>query len=183
MEIQTLPIPPKYGNILAITDPSGANIYIDGILQPRKTSILLTDVSIGGYTVLFTKPGYESYSENITVKQSQTTTVATILTKIVGIIEKGIVVCTDSNILTCPVTPTDCPFLITPLDYVNLIVILNSTAPATLTVRFVYAANGVTNISNVSVNLLTGNNIVYSFPTNIRYPVNTILSLEDILLV
>jgi len=181
-DIQILP-PPKYGNIFIVTDPSGADIYLDGTLQPQKTSILLTDILIGGYTILLSKPGYVSYSENIVVKQSQTTTVAAILTKIVNITDKGIVICTASNILTCPVSPIDCPLLITPLDYVNLLTVLSSTAPVSLTVRFIYTIDGATNTSDVPVNLSIGTNIVYSFPTNIQYPVNTILSLEDVLLV
>jgi len=181
-DIETLP-PPKYGNIFIVTDPSGADIYLDGILQPKKTSILLKDIAIGAHSILLSKSGYESYSDNIVVKQEQTTTVAVILTKIVDITDKGIVICATSNILTCPVSPIDCPILITPLDYVNLLTVLNSTVPVSLTVRFIYTIDGAANTSDVYVNLSIGTNIVYTFPTNIQYPVNTILSLEDVLLV
>ena len=171
------------GNILAISDPSNAYIYIDGVLQPRLTSVLLTNIPIGNHTVLFSKVGYAPYIEIASIKKNVTTKVATILTQIASIVDKGIVICATSNISNCPIIPIACPISVTPLDYTNLIAILNSTSPITITARFTYTINGVINNKDVNTNLLTGTNIIYAFPTNIQYSANTILSLEDVTLI
>lgn len=179
-DIETLQ---NVGNILAITDPSNANIYIDGILQPQQTSILLTDIPIGNHTVLFAKAGYSSYTETVNIKKSVTTKVASILTQVANIIDNGIVICASLNISTCPISPISCPILITPLDYVNLIVTITSTSPLSLTVRFIYTIDGTQNYADVPVNLAIGNNIVYTFPLNVQYSPNSILSLDDVILI
>lgn len=175
--------PPKFGNILCISDPSQADILLDGVLLPQKTSITLIDIPIGSHDITFTKGGHLPYSDRVVVKQGQTVTVATILTKTVDIIDNGIVICAGSNILACPVSPITCPITTTPLDYINLIVILNATSASTLTVRFVYTLDSITNYTDVSVNLSIGTNVIYAFPTNNQYPGETILSLEDVILV
>lgn len=181
MQIESLPSPLKYGNILCITDPSKADIYLDGTIQSQQTSILLTNILVGYHAVSFIKAGYVTYTENIIVKQYQTTTVAAILTQIANITDKGIVICTGLNILTCPISPITCPVLITPLDYVNLIATISSTLSLNLTVRFIYSLDG-TNYVDVPVNLAIGNNIVYAFPLNVQYPPDVILSLDDVIL-
>lgn len=180
--IKTLP-PPPTGNILCVTDPSEANIYVDGTLQPQKSSVLLTNIYTGGHTISYTRPGYATYTESVTVSKDKTEKVCAILTKIVDITDKGIVICTTPNILSCPIFPTSCPLLVTPLNYINLIAMLNSTAAITLTVRFIYSLNGTINNRDVAINLSIGTNIVYAFPTNTQQPVNTILSLESVILI
>lgn len=171
------------GNILAITDPSKASIYIDGVLQPQHTSILLINIPTGNHTVLFTKVGYSSYTEIVNIKKNITTKVASILTQTANITDKGIVICTSLNISTCPISPITCPILTTPLDYVNLVATITSTLPLILTVRFIYMLDGTQNYTDVPVNLAIGNNIVYAFPLNIQYSPNAILSLDDVTLI
>lgn len=171
------------GDILAITDPSNANIYIDGILQPQQTSILLTNILVGNHTVQFTKAGYLPYTETVNIKKNITTKVASILTQIANITDKGIVICTGLNISTCPISPITCPILATPLDYVNLIVAITSASPLSLTIRFIYTLDTIQNYADVPVNLAIGNNIVYTFPLNVKYTPNSILSLDDVILI
>lgn len=174
---------PKYGNILCITDPSKADIYINGILQPQQTSTLFTNILIGNYTVSFVKTGYTTYTEIIIVRQNLTTTVASILNQIANITDRGIVICSGLNISTCPISPITCPILTTPLDYINLITTITSISPLTLIVRFIYTLDGTQNYTDIPINLATGNNIVYAFPLNIRYSPNVILSLDDVMLI
>ncbi len=174
---------PAKATIICITDPSGANIYINGILQPVNTSTSMP-VLAGDYTILLYKPGYLPYTETITgLLPNQIVKVATILTQIANISDKGIVICTGSDILTCPISPMACPIMITPLDYINLIAIITSTLPLILTVRFVYTSDGIQSYTDVPVNLAIGNNIVYAFPLNIQYSPNTILSVDDVMLI
>lgn len=170
------------GNILTITDPSKANIYIDGVLQIQKTSVLLTNIPIGNRTVQFTKAGYAPYTEIVAVKKGVTVRVASILTQIVNITDSGIVVCTGLNISSCPISPISCPVSVTPLNYANLIAILNAASSTTLTVTFIYTLNDVINYANVSVNLVIGTNIIYAFPTNIQYSSNAIVELKGVTL-
>jgi len=181
--LQNIDVLQNTGNILAITDPSKANIYIDGIIQPQLTSILITNIPVGNHTVQFTKAGYAPYTDTVNIKKNVTTTVAAILTQMANIDDKGIVICTGLNISTCPISPLSCPILITPLDYVNMIAIITSTSPLSLTVRFIHTLDGIQNYTDVPVNLAIGNNIVYAFPTNIQYPPNSILSLDDVILI
>lgn len=170
------------GNMLAISDPSGANIYIDGVLQAQKTSVLLTNITVGNRTVQFIKAGYTPYTDIVTVKRGITVKVASILAQIVNIIDSGIVICTGLNISSCPISPISCPVSVTPLNYVNLIAILGATAPTTLTVTLAYTLNDVMNYANVAASLEIGTNIVYAFPTNIQYSSNTIVELKDVTL-
>ena len=169
------------GIITFITDPSGANIYIDGVLQSVKTSTSII-VPTGNRTITFTKAGYNSYSEVVSGLKGGQVKVCAILGQTTSIIDSGIVICTTPNISSCPISPITCPTSVNPLDYINFIAILNSTVPTTLTVRFIYMIDNIINNTDVSVNLIIGTNIVYAFPTNIQYPVSTI-SLEDVILI
>lgn len=170
------------GDMLAISDPSGANIYIDGVLQVQKTSVLLTNIIAGNHTVQFTKAGYAPYTDIVIVKKGVMAKVASILTQIVRVIDSGIVICAGSNISSCPISPISCPVSVTPLNYVNLIAILGATAPITLTVTLAYTLNDVMNYENVVASLEIGTNIVYAFPSNIQYSSNTIVELKDVTL-
>jgi hypothetical protein len=172
----------KTGHILCITDPHGANIYLDGILQPETTSALITNVKVGKHVISFTKAGYKSYTKNIIVKRNRITKICAILSKIADIIDKGIVICQTSDISSCPTSPVKCPIPVTPLDYTNLIAIINSTSNIDTTVRFIYSINGNIDTVDISVNLMEGINIIYAWASNIRHPANTILTLEDVTL-
>ena len=174
---------PATATIIFITDPSNANIYINGVLQPINTSTSIS-VLTGSYTTTLYKAGYYPYTEIVTgLLPNQIVKVAAVLTQIANITDKGIVICTGLNISTCPISPITCPILITPLNYVNLIVIIISTSPLILTVRYIYTIDGTQNYADVPVNLATGNNVVYAFPLSIQYPPNTILSLDDVILI
>lgn len=173
---------PATATIIFITDPSNANIYINGVLQPINTS---TSVSVmtGDYTITLYKAGYYPYTETVTgLVPNQIVKVSSILTQIANITDKGIVICTGLNISTCPTSSITCPILITPLDYVNLIVTITSIAPLSVTVIFIYTIDEIQNYADVPVNLAVGNNIVYAFPLNVQYSPNTILSLDDVIL-
>lgn len=173
---------PATATITFITDPSNANIYINGILQPVNTSTSISALT-GNYIILLYKAGYFPYIETITLAANQVVKVSAILTQIANITDKGIVVCTGLNISTCPISPITCPILTTPLDYVNLVVTITSTLPLILTVRFIYTLDWIQSYTDVPVTLATGNNIVYAFPLNIQYSPNAILSLDDVILI
>jgi len=168
------------GTIIFITDPSGANIYIDDVLQPVKTSTSLI-VPTGNRTITFTKAGYTSYTETVSgLKKHQIIKVCAILGQIVYIIDSGIVMCTTTDIASCPTTPIICPATINPLDYINLAAIINSTTQKTVTVKFTYTLGNVTYYDNATANLSTGTNTIYAWSTNRRYDVNTVITLIDV---
>jgi hypothetical protein len=168
------------GTVIFITDPSGADIYIDGILQSVKTSTSLA-VATGNRTITFSKAGYASYVETISgLKQNQIIKVAAILGQIANITNNGIVICTTTSIASCPTTPITCPATINPLDYINLAATINSTTRRTVTVRFTYTIGDTTYYDNVTANLSIGTNTIYAWSTNRRYDVNTILTLVDV---
>ena len=177
---------PATATIICITDPSGANIYINGILQTVNTSTPIA-VLTGNYTVLFYKPGHYTYTETITgLLPNQIVKVSTILTQIVFTIDQGIVFCTGSSYATCPISITaTCPISITPLDYVNFLVIFDNTSgsPITLTVRFIYSIDSITYSADVPAILPVGTGIVYAFTTNQTYGPNTIVSLDNVTLI
>lgn len=171
------------GTIIFITDPSGADIYIDGVLQTAKTSVSLT-VPTGNRDIIFKKAGYTSYYETVSgLKERQIIKVAAILEKIAEIIDSGIVICATTSTTSCPITPVICPTTINPLDYINFIAKISSTTQKTVTIMFTYMLNDTTYNNNVVKNLTVGNNIVYAWSTNRRYGVNTVVILIDVFLV
>lgn len=168
------------GTIICITDPSGADIYIDNVLQSVKTSTSLI-VPTGNRTVTFKKAGYASYSEIVAgLKKNQVVKVCAILGQVSSITNYGIVICTGPNISSCPMAPVPCPISINPLDYVNFIAIINSTVQTQLTVTFTYTLNGTEYMVNVPIVASEGTNIVYAFPENIRYSPNTVMTLVSV---
>lgn len=173
---------PITSTIILITDPSDANIYIDGILQVTNTSSSFL-IQAGNHTVTFTKAGYMSYTQTFTVIANQTITIAAILQPISNIIDYGIVICTTSVISSCPISPILCPIQITPLNYVNFITTISSTQIMTITIRFLYSINDIPNYTDVTRTLAIGTNIIYAFPTNVRYSPNDIVSLDSIVLI
>lgn len=170
------------GTIICVTDPSGADIYVDEVLQPVKTSTSIT-VPAGNRTITFVKAGYGSYSEKVAgLRKGQVVSVCAILGQTVSIINSSIVICFGPAISTCPITPLDCLTQTTPLNYVNMVAIINSTVQTSLTVTFTYTLNGIAYYDNVSVNLSIGTNIVYAWPINRTYPTNTTLTLTGVAL-
>lgn len=171
------------GSLFCMTDPSGANIYLDGILQTQVTPALLSAIVAANHDVMFTKSNYISYTENITVPPNKKATVAAVLIPIATTIDSGIVICTTSIISSCPISPISCPVQVTPLNYVNFIAIINSIQIATATIRFLYSINDTTNYTDVIKSLIVGINTVYAFPSNVRYSPNAIVSLDGVILI
>lgn len=171
------------GTIICVTDPSGADIYVDGVLQQVKTSTSII-VPTGNRIITFVKAGYGSYSEEVDgLRKGQVVSVCAILGQTVSIIDNGIVICSGPAISTCPTTPSDCSIPITPLDYVNMIVTINSTVQTSLTVIFTYTLDGTIYTANIPIILSVGTNIIYAFPENIRYPPNTVMTLVSVELI
>ena len=168
--------------IVFITDPSDANIYVDGVLQITNTSSSFT-ISAGDHTVTFTKAGYMSNTQTFTAMAGQTITVGAILQPFSNIIDIGIVICTESTISSCPITPISCPFEVTPLDYMNFIAVIDSTQITTVTMRFLYYVNDVANYTDVTTSLIVGTNVIYAFPINETYSPNDVVSLYSVTLI
>lgn len=172
------------GTIICITDPSGADIYIDGVLQPAKTSVYLTAVPTGNRTVTFSKTGYNPYIEVVSgLKKDQIVKVSTILDQKASIIDNGIVICTSSNITSCPTTPITCPTDINPLDYINFIAIINSIRTTIVTIRFLYSINEISSYTDVTKSLIIGTNIIFAFSSNMRYSPNDVISLDNVIII
>lgn len=168
------------GTIIFITDPSGADIYIDNVLQSVKTSASLI-VPTGNRTITFVKAGYTSYTETVSgLKKNQTIKVCAILGQVANIIDSGIVICTTTVITSCPITPITCPATINPLDYINLVATINSTIQKTVTVKFTYTLGNTTYYDSITTNLSIGTNVIYAWSTNRRYDVNTTVTLIDV---
>jgi hypothetical protein len=168
------------GKIIFITDPSGADIYIDNVLQSVKTSTSLI-VPTGNRTITFVKAGYTSYTEVVSgLKKNQIIKVCAILGQITSIIDSGIVICTTTSIISCPIKPISCPATINPLDYINLVATINSTLQKIMTVKFTYTIDNTTYYDYTTVNLSVGTNVLYAWSTNRRYGVNSTITLLDI---
>ena len=176
------PSPTGISTVIFITDPSDANIYVDGILQITNTSSSFS-IQSGNHTVTFTKAGYMSHTQTFTAIAGQTITVAVILQSISTIIDSGIVICTTSSISSCPISPISCPVQVTPLTYVNFIAIIDSTQAMTVTIRFLYYINDIANYTDVTTSLIIGTNAIYAFPSNVTYSPNSIISLGSIVLI
>jgi hypothetical protein len=108
------------------------------------------------------------------------------------IVLKNIINVTDTNIVTCTGTATTtctttCPTggIATPDKYVNMVATVNlvGVAQTGVVIQFHYLINDVPVtdplLTNVTVNLVPGNNTVYLFPTNKTYSPNTSITLYD----
>ena len=67
------------GSISATSNPTGANLYLDGSLR-GVTPITVANVTQGSHVALFTKSGYQNYTTTVNVVAGQTTTVTATLT-------------------------------------------------------------------------------------------------------
>jgi hypothetical protein len=105
-----------------------------------------------------------------------------ILKNKITIIDTGIVTCTGTATATCITT---CPIggIITPDIYVNMMAVVNlvGVAQTGVIIQFSYLINNVPIsdplLTNVTVNLIPGNNTIYLFPTNHIYSPSTIITL------
>jgi hypothetical protein len=72
------------GNITFSTTPSGANIYIDNVLQTPVTPATITSVSAGTHTYILRLSGYSDATGTVTVTVGQTANVTVTLIPITG---------------------------------------------------------------------------------------------------
>ena len=72
------------GNITFSSTPSGANIYIDNVLQIPTTPATITGVSAGSHNYILRLSGYSDATGTVTVTAGQTSSVTVTLTPITG---------------------------------------------------------------------------------------------------
>jgi hypothetical protein len=71
------------GSISFSSSPSGADIYLDNVLQSAKTPATITSVSAGSHSYLLRLTGYTDATGTVTVTSGQTATVSITLTPVV----------------------------------------------------------------------------------------------------
>jgi hypothetical protein len=104
-----------------------------------------------------------------------------VLKNTITVIDSSIVTCIGINPTTCAITCTD-EGIIAPNTYMNMMAIVNlvGIAQTGVVIQFHYLINNipVTDplLTNVTVNLIPGNNYVYLFPTNHIYTPNTMIT-------
>ncbi len=106
------------------------------------------------------------------------------LKNIITVTDSSILICTGTSITTCA-TASSCPTggIISPTKYINMVATVNITGVAQtgVVIKFSYLINEVPvtdpSISQVTVNLVPGNNTVYLFPTNHTYSPSTTITL------
>jgi hypothetical protein len=74
---------PTTGSISFASTPSGADIYLDNVLQSAKTPSTITGVSAGSHTYIIRLTGYNDATGTVTVTAGLTATVSVTLTPIV----------------------------------------------------------------------------------------------------
>jgi len=74
---------PTTGSIQVNSNPTGAQVFLDGNDTGKTTSTTLTDISPGNHTVRLVKEGYLDYEESVSVTAGQTATVNATLTEII----------------------------------------------------------------------------------------------------
>ena len=70
------------GSISFASSPSGADIYIDNILQTPKTPATITNLQAGSYTYILRLNGYNDATGTVTVIAGQTATISITLTPV-----------------------------------------------------------------------------------------------------
>ncbi len=73
---------PTTGSIQVNSNPTGAQVFLDGNDTGKTTNTTLTDVSPGTHAVKLVKEGYLDYEENVSVTAGQTASVDATLTEI-----------------------------------------------------------------------------------------------------
>ncbi len=74
---------PVAGSISAGSTPSGADVYIDGVLK-GVTPVVVSNVAVGSRVVKFVKAGYDDYSVSVNVVSGGTATVSAVLSAVPG---------------------------------------------------------------------------------------------------
>jgi len=64
----------SFGALSVVSDPEGAQVYLDGSLIGQ-TPLLREDLVPGNYNIELTMNGYEPYSDTVTINQDHTTTI------------------------------------------------------------------------------------------------------------
>lgn len=105
---------------------------------------------------------------------------------------KNTITVTDTSILVCTGTATttcapegSCPTggIVSPTKYINMVATVNlvGVAQTGVVIQFNYLVNEVpitdSSVTNVTINLVPGNNTVYLFPTNHTYSPSTTITL------
>lgn len=69
----------KTGSIQVNSTPTGADIFLDGVDKETVTNALLTDVTLGDYTIKLTLDGYADWDTTVTVNEDETATIDAVL--------------------------------------------------------------------------------------------------------
>jgi hypothetical protein len=73
------------GSLNISSIPTGANLYIDNVLQLSTTNAIITGLSTGSHSYKLTKAGYEDYTDSFTINPDSTTTLSiTMLSASIG---------------------------------------------------------------------------------------------------
>lgn len=102
----------------------------------------------------------------------------------INVTDTSILVCTGTATTTCA-PEGSCPTggIVSPTKYINMVATVNlvGVAQTGVVIQFNYLVNEVpitdTLLTNVTVNLVPGNNTVYLFPTNRTYSPSTTITL------
>jgi hypothetical protein len=70
------------GNLTVISDPDGACVYINDVMQEIYTPVTISDIPEGDYILKLVKDGYEDLITPITIIKGQTTEITLSLTQI-----------------------------------------------------------------------------------------------------
>lgn len=62
------------GSLQINSDPTGAQVFLDGIDQNKKTNCLLKDIKAGSHTIKLVREDYQDYEETATVTAGETET-------------------------------------------------------------------------------------------------------------
>jgi len=71
----------KTGNLNVTSNPSGANVFVDGISRGL-TPIYITGLSVGKHSVLLTKESFKDYKKTVSISAGRTTKLNAKLVKI-----------------------------------------------------------------------------------------------------
>ncbi|GHT45780.1 hypothetical protein AGMMS49965_22960 [Bacteroidia bacterium] len=70
---ETIELLPNFGSLVINTKPEGANIFIDGKLQPSKSPLTLDRIESGTYKIEAQEPRHKPTSKQVTITDGQTT--------------------------------------------------------------------------------------------------------------
>ncbi len=74
---------PVAGSISASSTPSGAGVYVDGVLKGT-SPVTVSNVAVGSRLVKFVKAGYDDYSTTVSVVSGGTASVSAVLVPVAG---------------------------------------------------------------------------------------------------